>query len=52
MDNRSIDDIIADAEKKADEENKKPKNSSNNDEDERVLVLDHPIKVNNDRDDR
>ncbi len=45
MENRSIDEIIADAEKKADEENMKRKSSSNNDEDEQVLVLDHPIKL-------
>lgn len=44
MDNRSIDEIIADAENKADEENKKQKNTSNNDEDERVLVLDHLVE--------
>ncbi len=51
MDNKSIDEIIADAEKKANAGNKKMTNSSNND-DERILALDYPEKIKNVRDDR
>lgn len=53
MSDMSIDELIAEAKKKADAENKQTSNSSNND-DERVLVLDYPKtpKIEDDRDDR
>ena len=51
MDTRSVDELIAEAQKIADAKNKPTSNSSNND-DERVLVLDHPENIKKDRDDR
>ncbi len=51
MDTRNIDELIAEAQKIADAKNKPTSNSSNNDDDERVLVLDHP-KTKKDKDDR
>ena len=51
MDTRNVDELIAEAQKIADAKNKPTSNSSNNDDDERVLVLDHP-KTKKDKDDR
>lgn len=52
MNTRSVDELIAEAEKIAHDKNKPTSNSSNNDDDERVLVLDHPENIKDDRDDR
>ena len=52
MDTRSVDELIAEAQKIADAKNKPTSNSSNNDDDQRVLVLDHPENIKDDRDDR